>query len=60
MLTEAQLAAALKTRVGGRSTDKTKVKYESTSVKATHEQNSRSSMTLASDIWAAGGNESIA
>ena len=54
MLTEAQLEEALKTRVGGRSTNKTKVKEHITSGKATHEENSRSGMTLASHIWIAG------
>ena len=54
VLTEAQLSQALKTRVGGRSTDKTKGKVNIGSGKATHEEHSRSGMTLASHIWISG------
>ena len=54
VLTEAQLAEALKTRVGGRSIDKTKAKDKTATGKATHEANSRSGMNLAAHIWNAG------
>ena len=53
-LIQAQLEQALKTRVGGRSTDKTKGKVKTTSGKATHEEKTRSGMTFASHVWIAG------
>ena len=56
MLSEAQLEQALNTRVGGRSTDKTKGQSSIGSGKATHEDNYRSGMALASHIWIAGDN----
>ena len=54
VLTEAQSEEALKTRVGGISTDETQVEENITSGKATHEEHSRSGMTSASHIWIAG------
>ena len=54
VLTEAQLAEALTTRVGGRSTDKSQAKDKTASGKATHEANSRSRMNLAAHTWSAG------
>ena len=54
VLTEAQLAESLKTRVGGRRVDKSKAKDKTATGKATHEANSRSGMNLAAHIWNAG------
>ena len=54
VLTEAQLEQALKTRVGWRSTDAAEGEVKTGSGQATHEENSRSGMTLAYHIWIAG------
>ena len=58
VLTEAALEQALKTRVGGRSTDKTKGKVKLESCKATHEDDSRRGMEFASHIWLVGDDRS--
>ena len=54
VLIEADLEQASKTRVGGRVTDKRNEKVKSGTSKATHEENSRSGMELASHIWVVG------
>ena len=53
-MTDAQLAEALTTKVGGRITDTSKAKNKAARGKATHEANSRSGMTLAAHVWGAG------
>ena len=58
-LTEADLARALKTRVGGREPHAQSKGKSSATGKATHEDNSHTGMAIARHIWAVGEDPSV-
>lgn len=51
-LTEADLARALQTRIGGRGSKENKSKQKSSLGKATHKQHSRLGVRVARQVWA--------
>ena len=58
-LTEADLARALQTRIGGHESKRKKGEPQASTGKATHEQNSRRGVRVAQKVWARVDNEKV-
>ena len=58
-LTEADLARALETRIGGRESKAKTSEQESVSSKQSHEQNSRRGMRVAQKVWPRIDNDNV-